>query len=101
MDDLTIRGFESLAGINERGIPTTGRSVDSPGFVELLKGAIESVNQIQHESGRLEDAVARGENMNIHQAIIAGEKAGLSFQLMMQVRNKLLDAYQEIVRMQI
>lgn len=101
MDDLTIRGFESLAGINERGVVTPGRPADSQGFVELLKGAVDTVNQIQHESGRLEDAVARGENMNIHQAIIAGEKAGLSFQLLMQVRNKLLDAYQEVSRMQI
>jgi len=74
MDDLTIRGFESLAGINERGVVTPGRQVESQGFVELLKGAIDNVNQIQHESGRLQDAVARGENMNIHQAIIAGEK---------------------------
>ena len=101
MDDLTIRGFESLAGINERGVVTPGRQVESQGFVELLKGAIDNVNQIQHESGRLQDAVARGENMNIHQAIIAGEKAGLSFQLMMQVRNKLLDAYQEVARLRL
>lgn len=101
MDDLTIRGFESLAGINERGVVTPGRHVESQGFVELLKGAIDNVNQIQHESGRLQDAVARGENMNIHQAIIAGEKAGLSFQLMMQVRNKLLDAYREVSRLQL
>lgn len=101
MDDLTIRGYESIAGINERGVVTPGRQADSQGFVELLKGAIDNVNQLGHEAGRMEDAVARGENMNIHQAIIAGEKAGLSFQLMMQVRNKLLDAYQEVSRMQI
>ncbi len=101
MDDLTIRGYESLAGINERGVVTPGRPVEAQGFVELLKGAIDNVNQMQHEAGRLEDAVARGENMNIHQAIIAGEKAGLSFQLMMQVRNKLLDAYREVLRLQL
>jgi len=101
MDNLTIRGFESLAGINERGVVTPGRQVESQDFMELLKGAVDKVNQLGHESGRLEDAVARGENMNIHQAIIAGEKAGLSFQLMMQVRNKLLDAYQEVSRMQV
>ncbi len=101
MDDLTIRGFESLAGVNERGMVTPGRQVASQDFVELLKGAIDNVNRIQHEADLLENAVARGENMNIHQAIIAGEKAGLSFQLLMQVRNKLLDAYQEVSRMQV
>ncbi|HBP88186.1 MAG TPA: flagellar hook-basal body complex protein FliE, partial [Nitrospiraceae bacterium] len=49
----------------------------------------------------LEEAVAHGENVNIHQAVIAGEKAGLSFKLLMQVRNKVIDAYQEIMRMQV
>ena len=78
------------------------RTVNSgPSFSEIIRNAIESVNHLQHESGRLEDAIARGESVNIHQAIIAGEKAGLSFKLMMQVRNKLIDAYQEILRMQI
>lgn len=101
MDDLTIRGFESLSGINERGVVTPGRRIESQGFVELLKGAIDSVNESQLEAFRLQGAVAQGENMNIHQAVIAGEKAGLSFKLMMQVRNKLLDAYQEVSRMQI
>ena len=74
---------------------------NGPGFGELLKNAIETVNHMQHESGRLEDAVAKGEDVNIHQAIIAGEKAGLSFRLMMQMRNKLLEAYQEVLRMQV
>ncbi|MGB0909396.1 MAG: flagellar hook-basal body complex protein FliE [Nitrospirales bacterium] len=72
-----------------------------PSFGEHLKNAVAAVNHLQHESGRLEDAVARGEDVNIHQAIIAGEKAGLSFRLMMQVRNKMLEAYQEVLRMQV
>lgn len=56
---------------------------------------------MQHEAGRLEDSVASGENVNIHQAVIAGEKAGLSFRLLMQVRNKMVEAYQEVMRMQV
>ena len=101
MDDLQIRGVESLmgpSGPNAIPNPAVGKG---PGFAELLRGAVEAVNHMQHEAGHLEDAVAKGENMNIHQAIIAGEKAGLSFKLMMQVRNKMLDAYEEVMRMQI
>ncbi len=71
------------------------------GFSELLKNAVESVNSLQHAAGRLEDAVAKGEDVNIHQAVIAGEKAGLSFRLLMQVRSKMIDAYQEVMRMQV
>ena len=101
MDDLHIRGIDALVGTkNSIGSSEPMRST-GPGFGELLKQAVESVNHMQHESGRLEDAVARGENANIHQAIIAGEKAGLSFRLMMQVRNKLIEAYQEVLRIQV
>ena len=101
MDDLNIRGIDGLLEPRAGGVASPPGNGDHPGFSQLLKGAIEEVNRIQHEAGRLEDAVARGENINIHQAIIAGEKAGLSFQLMMKVRNKLLEAYQEISRMQV
>ena len=101
MEDFSIRGFdpilESIAKDALRGpSPTNG-----PSFGELLKNAVEAVNHLQHESGRLEDAVAKGEDVSIHEAIIAGEKAGLSFRLMMQMRNKLLEAYQEVLRMQV
>jgi flagellar hook-basal body complex protein FliE len=100
MDYSMIKGIE---GISE---PFGGSSVKrasqaDQGFGELLKNAVESVNSMQHEAGRLEDAVAKGENVNIHQAVIAGEKAGLSFRLLMQVRNKMVEAYQEVMRMQV
>jgi len=100
MDYSMIKGIESIPE------PFGGSSVKraaqgGPGFSDLLKNAVESVNTMQHEAGRLEDAVANGENVNIHQAVIAGEKAGLSFQLLMQVRNKMIDAYQEVMRMQV
>ena len=101
MDDLHIRGIEALVGTKSPMTPSGPIRSTGPGFGELLQKAVESVNHMQHESGRLEDAVAKGENANIHQAIIAGEKAGLSFRLMMQVRNKLVEAYQEVLRIQV
>jgi flagellar hook-basal body complex protein FliE len=100
MDHLLIKGIEAIPE------PFGGSSVKQgsqggPGFGDILKNAVESVNSMQHEAGRLEDAVAKGENINIHEAVIAGEKAGLSFRLLMQVRNKMIDAYQEVMRMQV
>ena len=101
MDEVHLRGIDPIIETGQAISPSGLSRGKGPGFAELLRGAVEAVNHMQHESGRLEDAVAKGESMNIHQAIIAGEKAGLSFQLMMQVRNKILDAYQEVMRMQI
>ena len=100
MDDLQIKGIE---GVSESfGVtPLKGPARQDKGFSDLLKNAVESVNTMQYEAMRLEDAVAKGENVNIHQAVIAGEKAGLSFKLLMQVRNKVIDAYQEVMRMQV
>ncbi|MDH4192800.1 MAG: flagellar hook-basal body complex protein FliE [Nitrospirota bacterium] len=100
MDHVTLKGIEGIPepfGVT----PLKGTSKQGPGFGDLLKQAVESVNAMQHEAGRLQEGVANGENVNIHQAVIAGEKAGLSFKLLMQVRNKMLDAYQEIMRMQV
>ncbi len=101
MDDMRIRGLDPvLDSLAKDAIRGTSQST-GPSFGELLKNAVETVNHLQHQSGRMEDAVARGEDVNIHQAIIAGEKAGLSFRLLMQTRNKLLEAYQEVLRMQV
>jgi flagellar hook-basal body complex protein FliE len=100
MEPVGMRGIEAVPepfGVT----PLRGISKQGPGFGDLLKNAVESVNAMQHEAGRLEEAVANGEHVNIHQAVIAGEKAGLSFNLLMQVRNKMVEAYQEIMRMQV
>ena len=100
MDPITLKSIQTIPEPFASN-PTKGTASSGPDFGDLLKGAVEQVNRMQHEAGRLEDAVARGEDVNIHQAVIAGEKAGLSFQLMTKVRNKLLDAYEEVMRMQV
>ena len=100
MDNFSINGIETIPEPFATG-PGSLTKNSGPGFADMLKGAVEKVNAMQHQAGRLEDAVAKGENVNIHQAVIAGEKAGLSFKLMMQVRNKMLEAYEEVMRMQV
>jgi flagellar hook-basal body complex protein FliE len=76
-------------------------SSDSGGhFREVLHSAIDD---IQHLEGQAEQKVAgvlAGNGDDVHSALIAVQKADLSFQLMMQVRNKIISAYEEISRMQ-
>lgn len=80
------------------------QSVDSKSkvsFGELLKKAFETVNAYQKN---YDDAVMKmlaGEDVSVHEIMIAAEKARLSLDLAIQVRNKALEAYQEIMRMQI
>ena len=62
------------------------------------------VQEVSAQQGVANDAVAAlqsGQNVSLHQAVISMEEANLSFQLMVEVRNKLLDSYQELMRMQV
>ncbi len=70
------------------------------GFKSVLKTAIQDVNTLQLQA---DDAVAKlqANKGSMHEALIAMEKASLSFQTMLQVRNKIVDAYQEVMRMQV
>jgi len=70
------------------------------GFVETLRGAMDQVNELQGAADAKVSGLLEGNGMDVHSAMIAVEKADLSFQLMMQVRNKIVAAYQEISRMQ-
>ena len=67
-----------------------------------MSKAIESVNQLQNEADKLGTAYEAGDDkVDLAQVMLASQKADLSFQAMVQVRNKLISAYQEIMRMQI
>ena len=71
------------------------------GFGELLQDAIHKVNELQREADDQINRLATGQEKDIQKTMIALEKADLSFQLMMRVRNKLISAYEEIMRMQV
>ncbi|HDM09950.1 MAG TPA: flagellar hook-basal body complex protein FliE [Desulfobacteraceae bacterium] len=70
-------------------------------FGEMLESAISEVDQLQREADGAIKELATGKEKDIHHTMIALEKASVSFQLMMQVRNKIIAAYEEIMRMQI
>lgn len=71
------------------------------GFLDSLKSAIGKVNDTQLEAGRAVDALMTGDTQDLHRTMVALQQADVSFQLMMQVRNKLVSAYEEIQRMQL
>jgi flagellar hook-basal body complex protein FliE len=71
------------------------------GFGDVLKQAVTEINQLQNSADKAITGVQLGQSGSIHEAMIALEKADISFRAMMQVRNKILEAYQEIMRMQV
>lgn len=70
-------------------------------FAEMLKEAISQVDQKQKVAAEKIKQFATGEVQDLHEVMIAVQEAGLSLQLTLQVRNKIVEAYQEISRMQI
>ncbi|ABA88442.1 flagellar hook-basal body complex protein FliE [Syntrophotalea carbinolica DSM 2380] len=70
-------------------------------FGDLLAEAIDEVGKTQAQADQAIEKLQTGESRNIHEVMIAMEKAGISMRLMVQMRNKVVEAYQEIMRMQI
>lgn len=75
--------------------------VQEKSFGEMLKSHLTEVNHLQTSADTAVRKLASGQDKDIHNTMIAMEKAGVAFQLTMQVRNKVLEAYQEIMRMQV
>ncbi|SPP65213.1 flagellar hook-basal body complex protein FliE [Nitrospira lenta] len=73
----------------------------SGGFLDSLKNAIGKANDVQLQANQAVDALVTGQSSDLHTTMVALQQADASFQLMMQIRNKLVTAYEEIQRMQV
>ncbi len=73
-------------------------SVDGKDFAKFLQEKIGEVNELQQNADKAIQDLATGKEQDITKVVSAAEKANLAFQMMVQIRNKLVDAYQEIMR---
>lgn len=96
---VALQGADFLAP--SRPLPFDQTAASSGGFAAWLDKELTAVNGKIVESDAQLRKLAAGETDNLHQVMIAMEEAKLSFQLALQVRNRMLEAYQEILRMQI
>jgi flagellar hook-basal body complex protein FliE len=76
-------------------------AVPTDGFGQLLDGLVSTVSSKQATSAQLTREVLLGESDQLHQSVIAMQEAGVAFSLMVEVRNKLVESYQELMRMQV
>src|SRR5690349_13145786 len=89
----------SRSGTSQNLISKTEGPVSD--FATTLKDAIQSVDSLQKEADVKMQQLATGKSTNIHETMIATEKADIALRLMVQVRNKIIEAYQEIMKMQV
>jgi flagellar hook-basal body complex protein FliE len=94
----TAASFQTALGLQA---PVRGAvQTESQNFQQFLAGAIQQTNQLALDAEGMTKKLAVGEVSDLHQVMIAMEKSSLALQMTMQVRNKIVDAYQEIMRMQ-
>ena len=77
------------------------QQVETKSFGEFLSDSLKEVNTLKKQSEVANMKLAAGQVEDISDVVIAGEKASIAVQLTMQVRNKMVEAYQEIMRMQV
>ncbi len=99
---MMIDKIRGVGGITPpSGISKNRKTNASQDFSKVLKEALDKVNNLQKNAEKAADDFAAGKISNIHEVIIEAEKASVALKLTVEVRNRIVEAYREIMRMQI
>ena len=94
-----LPAIKPLAELGRTGAQGSDITTGGTNFADLLKQALQEVNVTEHTASQEARNLMTGEATDMHSAILAVQKADVSFQMMMAVRSKLIDAYREVMRM--
>ena len=102
---MVIKGIESGYGISQ-AFPAAGAKGAKPaagaeGGGKFFGELVNKVNDLHQQADKEIQKLSTGESKGLHEVMLAVEKSGVAFQFLSQVRNKALEAYQEIMRMQV
>jgi flagellar hook-basal body complex protein FliE len=100
---IPFREIETIGTIDPtKGLSPAGKTESTaPSFESALGQMVSQVTGKQAAASEAVTGLLSGQSVSLHQAMIAMEEANVSFQLMVEVRNKLLESYQELMRMQV
>lgn len=102
---LNIGSVTSAAHVlkpqSENKIQTNTPFEAQKSFASVLKESIDKVNELQVQSDKATEKLVNGENIDLHQVMIASQKASIAMQATLEIRNKVIEAYQETMRMQV
>jgi flagellar hook-basal body complex protein FliE len=99
MQELNL--LPELGGANDRKLANKLLKETNASFGDMLSQAVKDVHMLQTEASEAVQRMVVGEETDLHSVMIAAEKARTSFDLLMEIRNKTIDAYREIMRMQV
>lgn len=102
MEIKDVTNFPSVAGLGGAEVPGKPAPTEGDGsFASVLKSSLAEVNTMQQKADAAITSLANGDKASLHETMVAMEQADVSFRFIMQVRNKIVEAYQEILRMQV
>jgi flagellar hook-basal body complex protein FliE len=90
----------SLAAAAQVFSPASGQAAEPAPFADLLTDAVSQVNQLDGQAHAAVSGLMTGSGVDVHQAMIATEKASMAFEMALAVRNKAVQAYQQVIGMQ-
>ncbi len=108
MSGIPITGMKLLPGLEStqsiQRPPLEQLTAEIPGtqkedFTSFLNKFVESVDELGNVAEDAGNAFLNGEDIDLHEVMIAGEESGIAFDLLLEIRNKLLDAYKNLIRM--
>ncbi len=101
MNDLLGVTNEGLRSVSMAGLQGNPEPARGASFGEMLSESMDQVGRLQTTADRAVEDLTSGRQSDLHSTMIAVEKAGIAMELAMQIRNKLLNAYETIMRQQI
>ncbi len=110
MSGIPISGLRLLPGLEApESIPKTPIPVEplgvgevaKPSFGSVLNSFVENVDQLGNAAEYAGSAFLNGDDIDLHEVMIAGEESGIAFDLLLEIRNKLIEAYKDMIRMPI
>ena len=104
-----VRDYSGRGEVNSRRLQINdassemrlGDDVERPDFSDLVKDFTKDVNDLQFQAGHAIDMLATGQAADVHQVMVAVEEAGIARDMMLEIRNRVLEGYQELIRMQV
>ncbi|KAA3615456.1 MAG: flagellar hook-basal body complex protein FliE [Calditrichaeota bacterium] len=101
MDLTKISGLQPTALDPTKTQNKEQRKSTAPDFMDTMKSFLNETNELHMKAADQVESLVSGETTDVHDVMIAMEKASVSFEMVMEIRNRMLEAYQEIMRTQV
>ena len=99
INPLLPTGLTGVSPATAAGSPPQVTAADDGPLGNVFSNILNEITRLDNEAASLEQAMYAGGPVELHQVVIAGEKAGVAFELLVEARNRLVEAYQELMRM--